>query len=128
MAPVHTIQRIQQSMRQLEQEAYQRGLEPVDYIRTKELIQPTNQQEYIQSMAELGIESDVSSDDTLSWSVELEEIEESLATFPERSQTLTQVNSAERNLLKQWVSKPPSVSQYPKKKENGQSFELESER
>lgn len=104
-----TIQRIQKSMTELEQTAYQKGLSPVEYVTTKPLKEPQNRDDYILSMAELGIESDVMSDDTLSWSVEIEAIEATLESYPEKetSTTLDQISDEERELLKRIVSQTP---------------------
>lgn len=122
-----TIERIQASMQILEHEADSRGLDPTEYVRTKPLKDPTNQEEYIQSLAELGIESDIASDDALSWSVELNDIEETLATYPsnDKSRALERASDIERELLKKWLSNTPSDSRSTKGKDNGRSIELE---
>lgn len=121
-----TIERIQASMQTLEYEAEVKGLDPSDYVQTKELKDPTNQDEYILSLAELGVESDLASDDSLSWSVEIEDIEETLATYPtvEKTSTLDRMSQVERDLVKKWLSTTPSDARTTKKKDNGKSIDF----
>lgn len=119
-----TIGRIQDSMVSLEEQAHNLGISPVDYVRQKDMYQPSNKEEYLESMAEVGIESDIRSDDTLSWTFEIEAIEATLNHYPEQQQSLDHVTGAERDVLKQLMKRPPSNSHHDKSdKDNDIQFE-----
>lgn len=119
-----TIERIQDSMVSLEEKAYSLGMTPVEYVRQKDMFTPTNQEEYIHSMAELGIESDISSDDTLSWTFDIDEIEATLDTYPINQYSLDNATDVERDILKQLLNRPPSNSNHSKSNE-GNNIQFE---
>lgn len=129
-----TIERIQSSMKEVQKQAADKGVSPVVYVQTKPAYEPTNQEEYIQSLAEYGIESDIDSSDTLSWEVELSDIQETLKEYPSKEQTKETskqrlISDSDRKLLGQILQKnsPQSVNRehtHPSKRKQTDGPEL----
>jgi len=108
-------------MKQVQQQANKKGLTPLAYVRTKPAYEPKNKEEYIQSLAEYGIESDIHSEDSLSWDVELSDIQETLEQFPDKTKeketktrSIDSLSQNERELLGSLLRK----EQPPKGKNN----------